>query len=141
MGKKSFGFSKGIIARYPSKINDDIADNRPVGGGIVIPKESSIFAKNHILYPMQTILNPPMRANSLGKFKCRGREWANVIVSLQILFSRADTNAFNLNQAFCSNPILVDVTEGSENTYKSTSGSTPIFRLGQQTARKASEFR
>ena len=31
--------------------------------------------------------------------------------------------------------------EGSENTYKSTGGSTPIFLTSQQTAHKASEFR
>ena len=64
MSKKSLGFGKGIIATETSKIDGDIADNRPVGSGIVIPEESRIFSKNHIFDPMQTVLNSPMRANT-----------------------------------------------------------------------------
>jgi hypothetical protein len=46
MGKKSFGLGQRIIATLTSKIDGDIADNRPVGGGMIIPEGSSIFAKN-----------------------------------------------------------------------------------------------
>ena len=60
MGKKTFSFGEGIIATHPSQIDGERAHERPVGGGIVVPKGSSIFAKKHILDPMQTILNPPV---------------------------------------------------------------------------------
>ena len=38
MAEKSFGFSKGIIAVLTSNINDDIAEQRPVTGSVVMAK-------------------------------------------------------------------------------------------------------
>jgi hypothetical protein len=50
MSKKSLGFGKGIIARHPRDIDGDIADNRPIGGSIIISEGSRIFAKNYIFH-------------------------------------------------------------------------------------------
>ena len=109
MGEKTFGNGSRIIATHPSDIDGDSADNRPIGGSVVVLKRSSIFAKNYIFNPMQTILNPPMRANRLGKFKCRGRERANVIVSLVVRFSLTDTNALDTDQMSAVPPNLASM--------------------------------
>jgi len=47
MGKKSFGLGQRIIATLTSKIDGDIADNRPVGGGMIFLK-GSIFKKSSL---------------------------------------------------------------------------------------------
>jgi len=64
-----------------------------------------------------------MRANRLGKFKCRGRERANVIVSLVVRFSLTDTNALDTDQILQSHPIKVNATEVGEEPHNSTSNS------------------
>ncbi len=48
MSEKTFGQGSGIIATHTSNIDGDSADERPVGGGVVVPSWSGIFSKKHI---------------------------------------------------------------------------------------------
>ena len=48
MGKKAFRLSQRIITTLASKIDGNIADNRPIGGSIGVIEGGSIFTKNHI---------------------------------------------------------------------------------------------
>ena len=48
MGKKSFRLGERIITTLASKIDGNIADNRPIGGSIIVTEGSHIFAKNYI---------------------------------------------------------------------------------------------
>ncbi len=63
MAKKTLGNGERIISTHTRNINNKRADERPVGGGIVVPERSGIFAKDNVFDPMQTILNPPVRTN------------------------------------------------------------------------------
>ena len=48
MGKKSFRLGQRIIATIASKIDGNIADNRPIGGSIGVTKWGSINTCNYI---------------------------------------------------------------------------------------------
>ena len=67
MGKKSLSFGQRIITAPTSKINGDIADDRPICGNTIVTQGSIVFTKNHIFDPMQAILNSLMLTNPIGK--------------------------------------------------------------------------
>lgn len=71
MGEKAFSNSSGIIATHTRDIDSNSADERPVGGSIIVTEGSGIFTKNYILDPMQSIFNSPMFTNPLCKLSCR----------------------------------------------------------------------
>lgn len=47
-----------------SEIDGDIADDRPIGGSIIVTQWSIVFTKNQVFDPMQSILNSPMSSES-----------------------------------------------------------------------------
>ncbi len=51
MGKKSFRLGQRIVTALASKIDGNIADNRPIGGSIGVSEWGSIFTKNYIFHP------------------------------------------------------------------------------------------
>ena len=135
MGKKSFGNGSRIIATHTSDNDGDSADKRPIGGGIVVPEGSGIFAKNHILNPMQAIFNPPVPANPLSELKCRSSERTDVIIDLLIRFSLPDTDSLYLDQTLESDPIEVNAIE----VIKDTSLSNSNFSITADAAVRATK--
>ncbi len=50
MGKKSFRLGQRIVTALASKIDGDIADDRPISGNIIVTQGSRIFTKSHIFH-------------------------------------------------------------------------------------------
>lgn len=48
MAKKTLGNGSRIISTHTRNIDNKRADERPVGGGIVVPERSGIFAKDDV---------------------------------------------------------------------------------------------